>query len=185
MYENKKSSSYLDTFRQWLVSEDPELETCASLAIGNFACNETHCTELVSNGTSCTLIQLLGMRQNSFEYLKLQHALLGALKNLAVAPSSRLILLQQGIFWSILNWILEAKLLHNIYLTFLTLLKICSFRTNWTLPKSWNDDGTGNDESTNCLQIVGHTKAISRWASRRGLQDWQIRNNWAGCWLGC
>ena len=107
MYENKKSSSYLDTFRQWLVSEDPELETCASLAIGNFACNETHCTELVSNGTSCTLIQLLGMRQNSFEYLKLQHALLGALKNLAVAPSSRLILLQQGIFWSILNWILE------------------------------------------------------------------------------
>ena len=98
MYEHQKSASYLDTFRIWLSSsEDPELETCAALAIGNFACNETHCTELVSNGTSSTLIQLLGMRQNSFEYLKLQHALLGALKNLAVAPSSRLILLQQGL----------------------------------------------------------------------------------------
>ena len=99
MYEYQKSASYLDTFQTWLSSsEDPELETCAALAIGNFACNETHCTELVSNGTSSTLIQLLGIRQNSFEYLKLQHALLGALKNLAVAPSSRLILLQQGTF---------------------------------------------------------------------------------------
>ena len=96
MYEHKKTASYLETFRKWLVSEDNELETCAALAIGNFACNETHCTELVSNGTSATLIQLLGMRQNSYEYLKLQHALLGALKNLAVAPSSRLILHQQG-----------------------------------------------------------------------------------------
>ena len=99
MYENKKYASYLDAFRAWLSAagnNDSELETCAALAIGNFACNETHCTKLVSNGTSTTLIQLLGMRQNSFEHLKVQHALLGALKNLAVAPSSRLILLEQG-----------------------------------------------------------------------------------------
>merc|ERR1719412_561730 len=98
MYEHQKSASYLDTLRLWLSSsEDAELETCAALAVGNFACNETHRTELVSNGTSVKLIQLLGMRQNCFEHLKLQHALLGALKNLVVAPSSRLILLQQGL----------------------------------------------------------------------------------------
>ena len=103
MYEHKQSVSYLDTFREWLLSEDCELETCATLAVGNFACNETHCTDLVSNGTSAALIRLLGMRQNSFEYLKLQHALLGALKNLSVAPSSRLILLQQGILFQGLN----------------------------------------------------------------------------------
>ena len=93
---SQKQSSFLDIFREWLSSEDAELETCAALAVGNFACSESHYTELVSNGTSVKLIQLLGMRQNCFEHLKLQHALLGALKNLVVAPSSRLILLQQG-----------------------------------------------------------------------------------------
>ena len=93
---SQKQSSFLDIFREWLSSEDAELETSAALAVENFACIETHCTELVSNGTSVKLIQLLGMRQNCFEHLKVPHALLGALKNLVVAPSSRLILLQQG-----------------------------------------------------------------------------------------
>ena len=95
MYEHKQIS-FLETFGEWLRSEDIELETCATLALGNFACNETHCTELVSNGTSAHLIQLLGTRPNTYENLKLHHALLGALKNLAVAPSARLILHQEG-----------------------------------------------------------------------------------------
>ena len=165
MYENKEYASYLDTFRAWLSAagnNDPELETCAALAIGNFACNETHCTELVSNGTSITLIQLLGMRQNSFEHLKLQHALLGALKNLAVAPSSRLILLEQGKSSFELKFSLASKLrctleiwnhkyIHNL------------FRPPRTMLKSGNDYGTRYDESTSCVQIISYLKIVGGW----------------------
>ena len=74
-----------------------QLKVTAGLAIGNFACNEEHTTQLMENKTSVTLIGLLKQHQNvNGGDLKLQHALLGTVRNLAVNPGARKQLLDQG-----------------------------------------------------------------------------------------
>ena len=74
-----------------------QLKVTAGLAIGNFACNEDHTNQLMENKTSVTLIGLLKQHQNINGDLKLQHALLGTVRNLAVNPAARKQLLEQGI----------------------------------------------------------------------------------------
>lgn len=73
-----------------------QLKVAASLAIGNFACSEENCVQLMENNTSHVLISLLKAHQNPNTDLKLQHALLGSLRNLAVAARARKQLLDQG-----------------------------------------------------------------------------------------
>ena len=90
------NGKYLQTFLGWLKKDDIQLKVAASLAIGNFACNEEHCAQLMENKTSAVLIGLLKSHQNSNADLKLQHAVLGSIRNLAVAPAARKQLLEQG-----------------------------------------------------------------------------------------
>jgi hypothetical protein len=80
----------------WLKKDDMQLKVTASLAIGNFACSEQNCMQLMENKTSNLLISLLKAHQNPNEDLKLQHALLGAVRNLAVSEKARKQLLEQG-----------------------------------------------------------------------------------------
>ena len=47
----------------WLAEDDMQLKVAASLAIGNFACNEEHCTELMDKDVSQVLIGLLKTHQ--------------------------------------------------------------------------------------------------------------------------
>lgn len=75
-----------------------QLKVTAGLAIGNFACNDEHTTQLMENKTSVTLIGLLKQHQNVNGDLKLQHALLGTVRNLAVNAAARKQLLEQGNF---------------------------------------------------------------------------------------
>lgn len=81
----------------WLISKDPELQTCAALSFGNYACSEERSLELVSNGTSAELINILLDNLESVYSTSLIHAVLGALKNLAVAESTRKVVLEQGV----------------------------------------------------------------------------------------
>ena len=82
----------------WLRKDDMQLKVTAGLAIGNFACNDEHTTQLMENKTSVTLIGLLKQHQNVNGDLKLQHALLGTVRNLAVNAAARKQLLEQGNF---------------------------------------------------------------------------------------
>jgi hypothetical protein len=73
-----------------------QLKVAASLAIGNFACNDEHTSQLMENKTSVVLISLLKSHQNPHSDLKLQHAVLGSVRNLAVNEAARKQLLEQG-----------------------------------------------------------------------------------------
>ena len=81
----------------WLKKDDMQLKVAAALAIGNFACSEENCAQLMENKTSNVLIGLLKSHQNPNTDIKLQHALLGSVRNLAVSPSARKQLLEQGL----------------------------------------------------------------------------------------
>ena len=93
-----EEGKYVNVFRSWLTLEEPnqQLQIASSLAIGNFARNEENCLKLVQDGTSAELIDVLRRHQNVFTDLKIQSAILGALKNLSVSPKSRKSLLEQG-----------------------------------------------------------------------------------------
>lgn len=88
---------FVKTFLDWLEKDDLQLKVAASLALGNFACNKENCVELMNNNTSKVLIKLLNAHSQSDKDMKLQHALLGALRNLAVTASARKQLLDQGL----------------------------------------------------------------------------------------
>ncbi|TRY64288.1 hypothetical protein TCAL_10250 [Tigriopus californicus] len=81
----------------WLLTEDVQLMVAGCLCIGNFACNEEHCTQLMNNHTSQILVDLLRSHLNPNADLKLQHAILGAIRNLAVTAKARSCLLEQGL----------------------------------------------------------------------------------------
>ncbi len=91
------NGKFQQTFLGWLKKDDVQLKVAASLAIGNFACSEKHCEQLMENKVSVQLISLLKAHQNPHTDLKLQHAILGAVRNLAVTPSARKQLLEQGL----------------------------------------------------------------------------------------
>ena len=102
----------------WLRKDDLQLKVTACLALGNFACSDDHTEQLVDElGAAESLVGLLRSQVNinktnqisdlqRLEYfinsiqvqgnhhpspgeLKLQHAVLGALRNLAVNPVAR------------------------------------------------------------------------------------------------
>ncbi len=80
----------------WLRKDDMQLKVAASLAIGNFACSDEHTAHLMENETSGVLIALLKSHQNPHTDLKLQHAVLGCVRNLAVNADARRALIEQG-----------------------------------------------------------------------------------------
>jgi len=89
---------YINTFLDWLKEgEDVPLKVTAALSMGNLCCSSKNCGELIGL-FSPALIQALKDHQAPLvRDVKLQHALLGALRNLAVAAESRHTLLENDI----------------------------------------------------------------------------------------
>lgn len=61
------------------------------MAIGNFARKDTHCLQMVQNGISKKLIDLLKKYNHSTDIsdCKVQHALLSTLKNLVISKENK------------------------------------------------------------------------------------------------
>merc|ERR1712079_325123 len=85
----------------------------AALSMGNLCCSSQNCQELI--GIFCpVLIQALKDHQAPLvRDVKLQHAILGALRNLAVAPEGRHILLENDILPPCLDLISGLSLTPN------------------------------------------------------------------------
>ncbi|KAB0792437.1 hypothetical protein PPYR_14396 [Photinus pyralis] len=95
----------------WLNSDDFDLLSTGILAIGNFARNDAHCIQMVQNGIAKSLLDLLSKHNTIDSDVKVQHAILGALRNLVILPQNKAQILRDGLV-SILYPMLDIKHLH-------------------------------------------------------------------------
>lgn len=98
LYNNGEGKLY-NSLISWLDIEDPDLLSTAVLAIGNFARKDIHCHQMVNAGISKKLLTILSKYNNSenIDNMKIQHALLSTLKNLAIPAQNKTKILQEGI----------------------------------------------------------------------------------------
>lgn len=104
LYANGDGIVYRDML-SWLHSEDIDLVITAVLAIGNFARNDDHCIKMVDDGLSSSLLGILSDHKEAGEDVRLQHALLSALRNLAIPARNKKRLLDEGLLEIILPMI--------------------------------------------------------------------------------
>lgn len=96
LYNNGKGKMY-ENMLKWLDSNDLDLLSSGILAIGNFARNDQHCQQMVKNGISKKLIDLLKKYNSVNSDIKTQHALLSALKNLIIPHENKAQVLKEGL----------------------------------------------------------------------------------------
>ncbi|XP_046412764.1 rap1 GTPase-GDP dissociation stimulator 1-B isoform X1 [Neodiprion fabricii] len=81
----------------WLESDDEDLQLAAVLAMGNFARSDTHCELMVTQGVHRKLLRLLSKNDNRNCPIRLQHALLSALRNLVIPSCNKALVLADGL----------------------------------------------------------------------------------------
>lgn len=86
----------------WLDSYDIDLLTTGVLAIGNFARTDSHCTDMVERGVMKKLITILAKNNGSEDDMRLQHALLSALRNLVIPKPNKAAVVDDGLVETIL-----------------------------------------------------------------------------------
>jgi len=89
---------YINTFLEWLKEgDDVPLKVTAALSMGNLCCSSQNCQELIGVFPPVLIQALKDHQAPLVRDVKLQHAILGALRNLAVSPAGRHVLLENDI----------------------------------------------------------------------------------------
>ncbi|KAF2883959.1 hypothetical protein ILUMI_22217 [Ignelater luminosus] len=96
LYNNGNGIVYKNML-SWLNSDDFDLLSTGILAIGNFARNDFHCTQMVQNGIAKSLLDLLEKHNTIEKDIKVQHAILSALRNLVILPQNKGQILHEGL----------------------------------------------------------------------------------------
>lgn len=81
----------------WLSSEDEDLQITGVLAMGNFARTDKHCIQMVEAGVSKKLLILVRRNNSPDGDIRLQHALLSALRNLVIPAQNKATVLNDGL----------------------------------------------------------------------------------------
>ncbi|XP_023716478.1 rap1 GTPase-GDP dissociation stimulator 1 isoform X2 [Cryptotermes secundus] len=81
----------------WLGSGDEDLQITGVLAMGNFARTDKHCIQMVEAGVSKKLLALVEKNNTPSADIRLQHALLSALRNLVIPSQNKAIVLEDGL----------------------------------------------------------------------------------------
>lgn len=95
MYQNGSGAVYKTTV-SWLQSDDDTLKVAGALATGNFARKDDHCIQMVRDGVARRLLDLLNDQTGNDGDIRLQHALLAALRNLAIPLANKPLLAELG-----------------------------------------------------------------------------------------
>lgn len=95
MYQNGSGAVYKTTV-SWLQSDDDTLKVAGALATGNFARKDDHCIQMVRDGVARRLLDLLNDQTGNDGDIRLQHALLAALRNLAIPLANKPVLAELG-----------------------------------------------------------------------------------------
>ncbi|EDW08629.2 LOW QUALITY PROTEIN: uncharacterized protein Dmoj_GI20062 [Drosophila mojavensis] len=96
------TTSLLKNMVDWLDSTDIDLLTTGVLALGNFARTDSHCIYFVEQQTMNKLLQVLAKNNGVKDDVRLQHALLSALRNLVIPKPNKNAVIQAGLVQTIL-----------------------------------------------------------------------------------
>ncbi|KAF7990828.1 hypothetical protein HCN44_000633 [Aphidius gifuensis] len=97
LYDNSNGLIYKKMI-SWLDNNtDDDLKVTAVLSMGNFARTDAHCQLMVSQGVHKLLINLLKNNNNSDGDIRLQHALLSAIRNLVIPIKNKSIMINDGL----------------------------------------------------------------------------------------
>lgn len=96
------TTPFLSNVEKWLDSYDMDLLTTGVLAIGNFARTDSHCTDMVERGVMKKLIAILAKNNGCEDDMRLQHALLSALRNLVIPKPNKAAVVADGLVETIL-----------------------------------------------------------------------------------
>ncbi|XP_022097171.1 rap1 GTPase-GDP dissociation stimulator 1-like isoform X2 [Acanthaster planci] len=97
LFNEGQGSLFKMVMSDWIKSPTDLYQISGALAIGNFARNDEHCIKLVELGVLGPLLQLLKRPEGEELDMRLGHAVLSALKNLAIPKVNKPLLLEAGI----------------------------------------------------------------------------------------
>ncbi|XP_037046631.1 rap1 GTPase-GDP dissociation stimulator 1 [Bradysia coprophila] len=92
----------LKYIEDWLDSYDIDLLTTGVLALGNFARTDSHCIFMVENNIMKKLLEILSKNNGIDNDMRLQHALLSALRNLVIPKPNKPAVCEAGLVQTIL-----------------------------------------------------------------------------------
>lgn len=92
----------LKFMENWLDSYDVDLLTTGVLALGNFARTDKHCIYMVENNIMKKLLEILSKNNGVDDDMRLQHALLSALRNLVIPKPNKSAVIEAGLVQTIL-----------------------------------------------------------------------------------
>ncbi|KAL1415161.1 hypothetical protein MTO96_006950 [Rhipicephalus appendiculatus] len=95
VYQNGSGPIYKATMA-WLQADDDNLRVAGALSAGNFARKDDHCIQMVRDGVAKRLLDLLTEHTGTDGDIRLQHALLAALRNLAIPLDNKPLLAELG-----------------------------------------------------------------------------------------
>ncbi|XP_064644742.1 rap1 GTPase-GDP dissociation stimulator 1-like [Lineus longissimus] len=94
--------------KKWLQCSHPHLRVCGALAIGNFARGDANCINLVKDGTTNVLIESLQITADddisSKANMTMLHAVLSALRNIAIPASNKSAMINAGVLEKVLQF---------------------------------------------------------------------------------
>lgn len=96
LYADGAGKDYL-RLMGWLEKENEDLQTMAVLTAGNFARFDQHCERMVCQGIHLKLLSAVKKNNNQKSSIRLQHALLSALRNLVISKTNKNIILDSGL----------------------------------------------------------------------------------------
>lgn len=96
------TTNLLKYMENWLDSYDVDLLTTGVLALGNFARTDKHCIYMVENNIMNKLLEILSKNNGVDDDMRLQHALLSALRNLVIPKPNKCAVIEAGLVQTIL-----------------------------------------------------------------------------------
>ncbi|XP_015918634.1 rap1 GTPase-GDP dissociation stimulator 1 [Parasteatoda tepidariorum] len=81
----------------WLKSNDENLLIAGALATGNFARKDSHCIQMLADGVVEELRSLLAKHSGRDGDIRMQHAVLSALRNLAIPAQNKAAMVNLGV----------------------------------------------------------------------------------------
>eukprot|EP01134_Creolimax_fragrantissima_P006825 CFRG6825T1 len=90
----------VSTLKTWCDSDDKARRANAAFALGNLARSDSACEMLMAANVGLTLIRMLDS-----EDAREIHAVFGALRNMAVAKESRMLLIKAGLLGKLPKWV--------------------------------------------------------------------------------
>lgn len=101
LYMDGKGPVYKETM-SWMSSPNESLQIAGALAAGNFARKDDFCIHMVQDNVATILLSLLERHSGKDGDIRLQHAILSALRNLAIPSENKQSLAKLGVVDKIL-----------------------------------------------------------------------------------